>query len=45
MDYSRLFSKTNMITLGIAMYRPSKPKGALFQYGLHFFQVSRVSSS
>jgi hypothetical protein len=45
MDYSRPFCKTNMITLGIAMYRPSKPKGALFQYDLPSFQVSCVSSA
>lgn len=32
MDYSKAFSDTNMITLGLGMYRPSKPKGALFQY-------------
>jgi len=31
MDYSKPFCSTNMITLGLGMHRPSKPKGALFQ--------------
>ncbi|KAE9363001.1 hypothetical protein N431DRAFT_550765 [Stipitochalara longipes BDJ] len=30
MDYSKPFCETNMITLGLGMYRPTKPKGALF---------------
>ncbi|KAF7555390.1 hypothetical protein G7Z17_g2232 [Cylindrodendrum hubeiense] len=30
MDYSKPMSRNNMITLGLAMYRPQKPKGALF---------------
>ena len=31
MDYSKPFCSTNMITLGLGMHRPSKPKGAVFQ--------------
>ncbi|KAK1763255.1 hypothetical protein QBC33DRAFT_248438 [Phialemonium atrogriseum] len=30
MDYSRPLSPNNTITLGLAMYRPAKPKGVLF---------------
>ncbi|KAF4628966.1 hypothetical protein G7Y89_g9180 [Cudoniella acicularis] len=30
MDYSKPFGETNMITLGLAMYRPANPKGVLF---------------
>ncbi|KAH8811132.1 Alpha/Beta hydrolase protein [Xylogone sp. PMI_703] len=30
MDYSKPFCETNMITLGLAMYRPANPKGVLF---------------
>ncbi|RFU28898.1 hypothetical protein B7463_g7452, partial [Scytalidium lignicola] len=30
MDYSKPFCETNMITLGLAMYRPATPKGVLF---------------
>ena len=30
MDYSRAISASNNITLGLAMYRPAKPKGVLF---------------
>ncbi|KAF4637604.1 hypothetical protein G7Y89_g477 [Cudoniella acicularis] len=30
MDYSKPFCETNMITLGLAMYRPVNPKGVLF---------------
>ena len=30
MDYSRLMCEQNKITLGLAMYRPVKPKGVLF---------------
>ncbi|KAI0968914.1 hypothetical protein F4678DRAFT_481752 [Xylaria arbuscula] len=30
MDYSRPYSSANSITLGIAMHRPQKPKGAIF---------------
>jgi hypothetical protein len=30
MDYSRPISPSNNITVGLAMYRPEKPKGALF---------------
>lgn len=32
MDYSGPYSSTNNITLGIAMHRPQKPKGAIFVY-------------
>ncbi|KAH8738411.1 hypothetical protein BGZ61DRAFT_526388 [Ilyonectria robusta] len=30
MDYSKPMSRHNMITLGLAMYRPENPKGVLF---------------
>lgn len=30
MDYSQPISATNNITLGLAMYRPGKPKGVIF---------------
>ncbi|KAE8449055.1 hypothetical protein EG329_008643 [Mollisiaceae sp. DMI_Dod_QoI] len=30
MDYSKPFCESNMITLGLAMYRPVNPKGVLF---------------
>lgn len=30
MDYSKPMSELNMITLGLAMYRPTNPKGVLF---------------
>lgn len=30
MDYSKPMSRHNMITLGLAMYRPKNPKGVLF---------------
>ncbi|PMD32000.1 hypothetical protein L207DRAFT_441349 [Hyaloscypha variabilis F] len=30
MDYSKPFCETNMITVALGMYRPTKPKGALF---------------
>ena len=30
MDYSRPISPTNNITLGLAMYRPTNPKGVVF---------------
>lgn len=30
MDYSKPLNVSNNITLGLAMYRPAKPKGALF---------------
>ena len=29
-DYSKAISASNNITLGLAMYRPAKPKGVLF---------------
>lgn len=32
MDYSKPMSRHNMITLGLAMYRPKNPKGVLFVY-------------
>lgn len=32
MDYSRPLSPNNTITLGLAMYRPAKPKGVLFVF-------------
>lgn len=32
MDYSRPLSPNNRITLGLAMYRPAKPKGVLFVF-------------
>ena len=30
MDYAKPISPTNNITLGLAMYRPQKPKGVIF---------------
>jgi len=30
MDYSKPFGDTNQVTLGLAMYRPVKPKGVIF---------------
>jgi hypothetical protein len=30
MDYNEPMSANNKITLGLAMYRPVKPKGVLF---------------
>lgn len=30
MDYSKPISESNSITLGLAMHRPAKPKGAIF---------------
>lgn len=30
MDYSRPISASNNVTLGLAMYRPEKPKGVIF---------------
>lgn len=32
MDYSRPHVPNNSITLGLAMYRPAKPKGVLFVF-------------
>jgi len=32
MDYSKPLSPHNTITLGLAMHRPAKPKGALFVF-------------
>jgi hypothetical protein len=41
MDYAKPFGASNKITLGLAMHRPTKPKGVIFLYAPSGFKVNK----